>query len=152
MNDLLDAASSDAVIVSIITRVCTGMTNQNTALLSLLESGDNCVSTTPTPPPSNWGFIPRVSINQSVNQPRNNEGDYPEISQVMKDRRPLHQAPLGAGSGSWSEMGRKHQKVKKQKTPTFSADRNGDDDEPNSGGNKEQLPEINLTKIPSSRR
>ncbi len=98
-NELLDATGSDPVLVSIASRLCTGMSSQNNVLLTIINEGMkvNVVNTPadgkvdkigpPVPPkPSQNG------ANLQVNQSKANS------------RKPLKQTPLGNSAGTWNEV------------------------------------------------
>jgi hypothetical protein len=96
-NEILDATGSDPVIVSIVSRLCTGMSTQNNLLatvISNMQSQQNTVSVTPDT--SNTG----PSNNKMVNQAGNNAGL--KVNQnALQKRKPLKQVPIGSGEGEW---------------------------------------------------
>ncbi len=98
-NELLDATGSDPVLVSIASRLCTGMSSQNNVLLTIINEGMKlCISNSctygksekqgpPVPPkPANNGSS--LHVNQSK----------------ANSRKPLSQNPLGSSAGTWNEV------------------------------------------------
>jgi hypothetical protein len=109
-NDILDASSSDPVLVSIVTRLCTGITCQNNVLTEILQRNtysDN----------SNGGAVKKgpPTAPKPSNATDNRDGH--TTAQVHKvydnsSRNTLKQAPLGGSNGPWNEVkGKKNKKT-----------------------------------------
>jgi hypothetical protein len=110
-NDILDASRSDPVIVSIVSRLCTGLSTQNSALLYLLKN--ECSGSQPQvkkgpqvpPKPATSATLPA--------------GENMTVTNQVNQRKPLKQPPLGASAGPWLEVKQKRtQKGKDADEPT----------------------------------
>jgi len=98
-NEIHDATSSDPVLVSIVSRLCTGLSSQNSAILYLLKN-DNSNNQTqvkkgPQVPPK-----PTPSTSSAA-------GDLFTVPSQVNPRKTLKQPPLGGAAGPWLEVKQK---------------------------------------------
>ncbi len=102
-NDILDAASSDPVMVSIVTRLCTTISCQNNVLSTMLANS-NAGNPAKKGPPT----APKPTVSSGTSEPAL------QTTQKVYDnssRKTLKQAPLGTNNEPWNEVkNRKNQK------------------------------------------
>jgi hypothetical protein len=107
-NDLLEATSSDPVLVAISARLCQGMITQNNILCSLISSNASCnhgnqenVSISSR----DLGAIPKNSHPSAHNNTVSNNSSQ-SLSEAEKNRRPLKQLPIGisVNNSKWQEV------------------------------------------------
>jgi hypothetical protein len=125
-NEIHDAASSDPVLVSIVSRLCTGLSSQNSAILYLLNNNNNGsqpqVKIPPQVPPK-----PTPSTSSAA-------GEYSTQTSQVNSRRTLKQHPLGGAAGPWLEVKQKRmQKGKEAVDPTGSSNLLGNNNSAVSG-------------------
>jgi hypothetical protein len=114
-NDILDASSSDPVLVSIVTRLCTGITCQNNVLTEILQRNTYSDS-------GNGGTVKKGPPTAPKPSSSRDNRDGHTTTQVQKvydnsSRNTLKQAPLGGANGPWNEL-----KGKKNKKPASHVD------------------------------
>jgi len=123
-NELLDATSSDPVLVSLSSRLCQGMITQNNILCSLISRHNNNQQVSYESyvcPQPNLGAIPKNSKQNSNNAQVSNVSA-PSISDAEKSRKTLKQPPLGlTGNSKWQEV--THGKRQGKKSTNNQADR-----------------------------
>jgi hypothetical protein len=104
-NEIHDAASSDPILVSIVSRLCTGLSLQNNAIMYLLKNDSLCskpqVNKAPQEPPKP---APSTSSTTGENSTQPNQ---------VNSRKPLKQPPLGGAAVPCLEV--KQKKVQKSK-------------------------------------
>jgi hypothetical protein len=117
-NELLEASSSDPVLVAISSRLCQGMITQNNIMCDLLSrAGSNIqqvsVNQEYSSYPANLGAIPKH--NNSAATAKQVSGRS-QLTAAENNRRTLKQPPLGQneGNGRWQEVtNHKHRGNKK---------------------------------------
>ncbi|MFO0006615.1 MAG: hypothetical protein ACK559_36410, partial [bacterium] len=123
-NELLDATSSDPVLVSLSSRLCQGMITQNNILCSLISRHHNNQQVSYESyvcPQPNLGAIPKNS-KQNSNSAQVSNVSATSISDAEKSRRTLKQPPLGlTGNSKWQEV--THGKRQGKKSTNNQADR-----------------------------
>jgi hypothetical protein len=116
-NDLLEATSSDPVLVAISARLCQGMITQNNILCSLISSNASCNHSGPenvSTSSRNLGAIPKNS-QLSAHSTTVSSNSSQSLSEAEKNRRPLKQLPIGisVNNSKWQEVsGRRSNKGK----------------------------------------
>jgi hypothetical protein len=109
-NDILDATSSDPVLIAIVTRLCTGITCQNNVLTAILTTSNSNENSS-----GGLGKKGPPTAPKPPNSRDNRDGS--TVKQVSKvydnsSRSTLKQAPLGGSNGPWNEVkGKKNKKA-----------------------------------------
>jgi hypothetical protein len=96
-NEILDATGSDPVLVSIVSRLCTGMSTQNNLLatvISNMQSQQNTVSDT-------QGTSSAGSSNNKPDSANSNNAGLVVNQNALQKRKPLKQVPIGSCEGEW---------------------------------------------------
>lgn len=107
---LSEASSSDHLLVSIMAKLCDGMTSQNN-LIRMLFSEVQCTKVSNS---SSSMSHPTITIEDDVDSEHRYD-DYPRLQAENVRRRPLQQQPLGGES--WKEhWGRRNQKERRDRT------------------------------------
>jgi hypothetical protein len=118
-NDILDATSSDPVLVAIVTRLCTGITCQNNVLTAILTSKNNSDNGT-----GGQGKKGPPTAPKPHNSRDNRDGATAvQVPKVYDNssRSTLKQAPLGGSNGPWNEVkGKKTKKNTESETEAHS--------------------------------
>jgi hypothetical protein len=108
-NELLDATGSDPVLVSIASRLCTGMSVQNNVLLTITNEGMNF-----TQKHNGGDGKPAKQGPPVLPKPVNNATGLQVNQSKVNSRKPLSQQPIGGAAGPWNEVtGKRNQKEKK---------------------------------------
>jgi hypothetical protein len=107
-NELLEASSSDPVLVAISSRLCQGMITQNNIMCDLLSRAGSSTeqvndNQAHTSYPANLGAIPKHN-NSSASA--NQVSGRSQLTAAENNRRTLKQKPLGQndGNGKWQEV------------------------------------------------
>jgi hypothetical protein len=115
-NELLDATSSDPVLVSLSSRLCQGMITQNNILCSLISrhnTNQQVSYESYVGPQPNLGAIPKQGKQNNNNAQVSQVSEKP-TSDAEKNRRTLKQPPLGlTGNSKWLEVTHRKQSGKK---------------------------------------
>jgi hypothetical protein len=115
-NEIHDASSSDPVLVSIVSRLCTGLSSQNSAILYLLNNSNNCsqpqVKIPPQVPPK-----PTPSTSSAAGEYSTQTSQKSQVN----PRRTLKQPPLGGAAGPWLEVKQKRMQKSKEADPTTNS-------------------------------
>jgi hypothetical protein len=113
-NDILDATASDPVLVSIVSRLCTGITVQNNVITALLSQ--KC-----TPPIMSAGNAAEI-VNpdndcaaESARAPNPGSG---VNEAALNKRKPLKQTPLGNSTGEWTKVSNSKETKKSKQQAT----------------------------------
>ncbi len=96
-NEILDATGSDPVLVSIVSRLCTGMSTQNNLLatvISNMQSQQSRVSDT-------QGTSSAGSSNNKPDSANSNNAGLVVNQNALQKRKPLKQVPIGSCEGEW---------------------------------------------------
>jgi len=118
-NEIMDATSSDPVLVALSSRLCQGMITQNNILTAILNSrvSDNQEnSVQPTVQNVSSVSVPSMSAKPPASASHN------QYAAAEAGRRPLKQAPIGnQNNGQWSQV--TNRKNNGKKNTTKEADR-----------------------------
>jgi hypothetical protein len=113
-NDILDATASDPVLVSIVSRLCTGITVQNNVITALLSQ--KC-----TPPIMSAGNAAEIAnpdtdcAAESARAPNPGSG---VNEAALNKRKPLKQTPLGNSTGEWTKVSNSKETKKSKQQAT----------------------------------
>jgi hypothetical protein len=137
-NEIHDATSSDPVLVSIVSRLCTGISSQNNIIQYLLKNDSRSVTSSYEQVKIGPPVAPKPSKPTTANDNQNqvnlaNAGNQQSRGNTGNSRKPLKQAPLGNSTGPWLEV---TQRKKNRDNASLSDNNTGTESEKNAQGSE----------------